>query len=90
MQECLTPPSTHSWRSAGGRGEGKREVVRYVEMWRDEGGGKGGGGVRMVNRARGDRELERVKEHLDIAQKQNEELSLKYIAVSEKVSIYPT
>lgn len=44
----------------------------------------------MVNRARGDRELERVKEHLDIAQKQNEELSLKYIAVSEKVSIYPT
>ena len=62
-----------------GRCEGERrgrEVVRYVEVVREGGEREGGGG----------RELEVVRQQLSMSQRENEELSQKYIAVSEKVS----
>ena len=63
----------------GGR-EG-REVVRYVEVWRDVEGREGGD----EGRGREDGELERVKHRLAETQILHDELSQKYIAVSEKV-----
>ena len=61
--------------SEGGRRG--REIVRYVEMVRE-----GGGGEREW---RGGRELDRMRQQLTMSQRQNEELSQKYIAASEKV-----
>ena len=57
-------------------GGGRREVVRYVELVM-EGRERGRGG---------EREVERVREQLEMSQKTNNELSQKYIAASEKVS----
>ena len=57
--------------SEGVRGGGRqREVVRCVELVRE--GGEG--------------ELERVKHHLDLSLRENDDLRQKYIAASEKVS----
>ena len=64
----------------GGGGGEKREVVRYVEMWRD-GGGRGS----EVSVREGG-ELEKVRQRLTETQRQHDELSQKYIAVSERVS----
>ena len=90
-----SPNSSRYERVTGERGEGgegQREVVRYVEVWR-EGGGKGGGGregggggVRVEERVREEGELERVRGQLAMAQRENDELSQKYISVSERVS----
>ena len=88
VQDCLTPSIGHSRRSVEEKkkkGE-KREVVRYLEMWKEGGQEEGGGGVRVRGGLKEEGELESMREHLAVAQKQNEELSLKYIAVSEKVS----
>ena len=79
-------------REKGEGGEGKREVVRYVEVWREgsgkgEGGRDGGGDVRIEQRVREEGEVERVRGQLAVAQRENEELSKKYITVSEKVNI---
>ena len=63
-------------------------MLSYVEMWREGEDGSGGGEgavVRMGERGKRERELEGVRELLTAAKRQNEELSLKYIAVSEKV-----
>ena len=64
----------------GGVGGEKREVVRYVEMWRDGGGGRSEVSVREGG------ELEKVRHRLTETQKQHDELCQKYIAVSERVS----
>ena len=97
VQECMSssPNSSRYERVTAERGEGgegQREVVRYVEVWR-EGGGKGGGGregggggVRVEERVREEGELERVRGQLAMAQRENDELSQKYISVSERVS----
>lgn len=87
VQDCLTPSTGCSRRSVEEEKKGRREVVRYLEMWK-EGGQEEGGGVRGGTREEG--ELESMREHLAVAQRQNEELSLKYIAVSEKVSHFNT
>lgn len=83
VHECLSPLLTAGEKQRvsrerdGGRVKGgRREVVRYVEMVRDGCG----------RRERGDTELERTRQCLAVAQQQHEELSQKYIAVSEKVS----
>ena len=57
-----------------GEGRGGREVVRYVEMVREGRGRKG------------EKELETVRHQLSLSQRENDELSQKYIAVSERVS----
>ena len=65
-------------------------MLRYVEMWREGKDGSGGGEgtvVRAGERGKQERELEGVRELLTAAKRQNEDLSLKYIAVSEKVII---
>ena len=87
VQDCLTPSTGHSRRSVEEKKKGeKREVVRYLEMWKEGGQEEGEGGVRVRGGMKEEGELESMREHLAVAQRQNEELSLKYIAVSEKVS----
>ena len=81
VQECLTPsPAVVRGRESVREGGGRREVVRYVELVM-EGRERGRGG---------EREVERVREQLEMSQKTNNELSQKYIAASEKVSGYIT
>ena len=52
-------------------------MVRYVEMVREG---------RERKEGRGEKELETVRHQLSLSQRENDELSQKYIAVSERVS----
>ena len=67
-----------------------REIVQQcLTHPHTTGGGTVGGegeGRELVVRGRIEEELERVRELLQKTQKENEDLRLKYIAVSEKVS----